>query len=259
MRDALLRQFPRGERCALATRPGLVAEHVELPAAPLRLVQRRGGGADIDGRQPAGVAVREHPEAILDQLGPVPADGGAVRDILLGELFGGGDAQRLLFLHRFAAFHDAPHLEHRVHRIDRRGPGLLERLQNPVEVGGELLQITTTKRLGALGQTVGGRRRDGRRAAHDHVANGARRFAEVARPEERELMREQALLDEFDDVGRGLKGDGAVMAAPAANGDLHGASSSIPLRGVNAGARRIGFTPPPASATSGASARAEHS
>jgi hypothetical protein len=39
-------------------------------------------------------------------------------------------------------------------------------------------------------------------------------------------MGQQALLDEHDGVGRRVEGNGAVMAAPAADRDVHGPSLS---------------------------------
>src|SRR6266850_7678511 len=57
VRDALLGEFPRCKRRALATRTCLVAEHVEFLAFGLRGVDRRGGAADIDERQPTGIAM----------------------------------------------------------------------------------------------------------------------------------------------------------------------------------------------------------
>jgi hypothetical protein len=44
----------------------------------------------------------------------------------------------------------------------------------------------------------------------------------MVRAKERKLMRQPPLIDEFDPVGPGIEGDGAIMAAPAAHGDLHG-------------------------------------
>ena len=76
--NVLLRQFPCGQRRALRARTGLIAEDVEFFPGGLRGVERRGRAADIDERQPAGVAMREHLHAVTDQFRAVPSDGFAM-------------------------------------------------------------------------------------------------------------------------------------------------------------------------------------
>ena len=93
---------------------------------------------------------------------------------------------------------------------------------NRLEVGGELRAVVPAELPRALGESVGRSGADGARAAHDHVANGIRRFAKVARGDDFELMRQQPLLDEPDGIAAGVKGDGAAGVRPAADGDIHG-------------------------------------
>ena len=60
VRHAVLAELPCGQRSALVARAGLVGEDVERNALVMRRVDRRGGGADIDSRKPAGIAMGEH-------------------------------------------------------------------------------------------------------------------------------------------------------------------------------------------------------
>ena len=53
----------------------------------------------------------EHAHAVADELGAVPADVLAMADVFIGEFFGGGQGEGLLFLDGFAR------------RAWRRGPG----------------------------------------------------------------------------------------------------------------------------------------
>ena len=61
----------------------------DLPLA-CAAVHRCGGGADVHERQPAGVAVGQHASTLADERFAVLAKRFAVGDVILGELFGGG-------------------------------------------------------------------------------------------------------------------------------------------------------------------------
>ena len=66
VRNFLLREFPGGESGALGTGPGFIAEDVEFFALGLGGIHRGGGAADVDKRQPAGVAMGEDAHAVAD-------------------------------------------------------------------------------------------------------------------------------------------------------------------------------------------------
>ena len=59
VRHAVAAQLPGGQRGALVARAGLVDPDMHRDARPRGLVDRRGGGAPVDGGEPAGVAVGE--------------------------------------------------------------------------------------------------------------------------------------------------------------------------------------------------------
>ena len=60
VRHAVLAELPGGERSALIARPGLVGKDVNGNALIVRQIDRRRRGADIDRREPAGIAMGEH-------------------------------------------------------------------------------------------------------------------------------------------------------------------------------------------------------
>ena len=118
VRHAMAGHFPGGELRALIARARFVDIDVDRNAGLDRQIDRRGGGAVIDRRQPAGVAMGEDVDPfarllpggdLLDDGEPVAADGAVEFDILVGDLggalVGGGDAlghgQRLQELAHF--------------------------------------------------------------------------------------------------------------------------------------------------------------
>lgn len=221
VRDFLLRQLPRGERRALGTRTGFVAEDVEFFALRLRGIHRRGGGADVHERQPAGVAMRENPHAIADQFRAVLADRLAMLHVFAGEFLGGGEREELAFCHRLSGTHVTADVIHRVDGIHGGGPCIFQNLINRLDVGGEFLQVAAAKGKRALRQAVGGGGADGSGAAHDHVGDGGGGGAEIRGGDDLEFVREQPLLDEEDGVLCAVKGDGAEMLGAAPDGDIH--------------------------------------
>ena len=60
MRHSFLRQFPSGQARPLVSRPRLIHPDVHWDSSSMRRVNRRGRGAMIDKRQPAGIAVRQN-------------------------------------------------------------------------------------------------------------------------------------------------------------------------------------------------------
>jgi hypothetical protein len=59
--------------------------------------------------------------AVANQFGAMSPDIFAMLDILPGELFGGGQRQRLLFRHGLTGMHRGAHLHHGVDGIDCSG------------------------------------------------------------------------------------------------------------------------------------------
>ncbi len=88
----------------------------------------------------------------------------------------------------------------------------------------------------ALGESVGGRGANGAGATDDHVADGGGGGAEVGSGDDGEAVREEALFDEENGVAFWVERDGAEVATPAAEVDVHGATTE---RGVEGRTCRI--------------------
>ena len=222
VRYFLLREFPRGQRRTLRARSGFVAEDVEFFALRLRGIHRRGGGPDVNKREPAGVAVGQDFHAVANQLRPVFSNFFAMLNIFVGELLGGGEGKGLLFFDSLAGTHGGIDIVHGVDGINGGGPRIGKCLVNNFKMGGEFLQVASPKCKRALREAVGGGRADGAGAAHDHVGDGTSGFTEIFCGDNFELVREQPLFDEEDVIFCSVKGDGAEMVGAAADGDVHG-------------------------------------
>ena len=228
--NALLGQFPGGQRRALAARAGFVAKDMELPAGALRRVERRGGGADVHAGQPAGVAVREHAHAVADQPGAEPADGLAICDARVGESFGRGQRQSLSGGHRWPPAHGGPHLAHGIDRVDGGRPRCRQRAFDPVHVPAKGGGGPAAKCPRALRQAVRGGGGDGRGAAHHHLPDGSGGVAIVNGRDGLEPVRQRALVDQHDGVGADIEFDRAPISPAAADGHIHG-GGGIVIRG----------------------------
>ena len=226
MGDALLREFPCGERGALAARTRLVAEDVELPPQRLRRVERCRRGADVHEGQPTGVAMGQHAHAVADERRAVDPDLAAMGDVLVGEMLRGGERQRLLLGHGLAGGHRRPDVDHGVHRIHRRRTRLGQRALDDIDVRDELRQVFPAERPGSLGQSIRRSRADGPRPAHHHVGDGRRGRPEIPDGHDLELVRQQALLDEQHRVLRGVETNGAERAFAPSDGDVHGTEAT---------------------------------
>ena len=64
LRHAVLGQLPRRQAGALVARPRLVDPDMDRHTLVMRQIDRRGGGADIDGGEPAGIAMGEDVHAL---------------------------------------------------------------------------------------------------------------------------------------------------------------------------------------------------
>ena len=65
---AVIEQLPSGEAGALVTRPSFIDPDMDRDAGVMCGVQRSGCGADVDGGEPAGVAMCEHVDACAGRL-----------------------------------------------------------------------------------------------------------------------------------------------------------------------------------------------
>ena len=96
VRHAVPRQFERGEQSALVARARLVDPYVNWNAGVVREIDRRGRGAVIDRRQPAGVAMRQDVERAIgvlrvegaEQREAMRADRLVERDVLVADRIG---------------------------------------------------------------------------------------------------------------------------------------------------------------------------
>src|ERR1044071_1188916 len=76
-----------------------VAKHVKMLPLLLRGIKWGRCAAEIDERQPAGIAVRQNPHSVSDELAAFFPNITAMFDILVGEFLRRGSRQRLLFGH----------------------------------------------------------------------------------------------------------------------------------------------------------------
>ena len=168
MGDAVLAEFPRRQGSALVARPRLVDPDMHGNAGVMRLVDGRGGGAPVDGREPAGIAMGENIDGLAGGLarrrGPdegeaMIADRRAERDILLGDASGAGKGCRRAFAGRQR--HDEPtHPFERPGEIDGGRPCRGQTFAGAGEAGvGRVFAQSK-------GDAIGGGHADERRAAH---------------------------------------------------------------------------------------------
>ena len=219
--DALLGEFPGGEGGALAAGAGFVAPDLEFAPGGVGGVEGGGGAADIDEGEPAGVAMGEDGHAVADEPGAVFAELAAMADVLVGEFLGGGEGEGLFLGDRFARGERGADLAHRVHRVNGGGPGVLQGLIDAVEVGLEGGKAPAAEGPGTLGEPVGGGGADRAGAADHHVADGGGGGPEIGGAVDLEVVREEALLDQEDFVGRFVKSDGAVVPGVPGERDVH--------------------------------------
>ena len=112
MGDTVLAEFPRRQCSALVARPRLVDPDMHGDAGIMRLVDGRGGGAPVDGREPAGIAMGENIDRLAgglarrrgaDEGEAVIADRRTERDILVCDASGAGQGCRRAFAEPAAA------------------------------------------------------------------------------------------------------------------------------------------------------------
>ena len=219
VRHAVILQLPGGQRGALVARPRLVDPDMDRQALVMGAIDRRRGRAPIDRGKPAGIAMGQDVDRLarplalrrgLDQRQAMPADGGIDGDILLADLAGAAIGGR----HAFARRQRQKRLAHAVQppaQIDRRRP---RRCKKPVRA----LEVLIA-RIGPHGErhSIGARRPDQRRAAHQHVANGALGILHARQHRGAERMRQLRLVDDADGPAIRLDPDRAIGNAA----DLH--------------------------------------
>ncbi len=221
VRDALLRQFPRGERGTLATRPRLVAKNVEPPAFRLRGVQRRGRRAHIHEGQPSRVAVGQHPHPFPDQRRTVCPQFAAMPHVVFRECLRRTKRQLLPGPDPVSSSHRRPHPQHRVHRIHRGRTRFFQGREHPVHVPLEPGRRITPELAGALGKPIRRGGTDRSRAPHHHVPNRGRRGTVIGHVHHPELVRQQSLLDQADRVFPRIERHRPEMAGLPAQTHVH--------------------------------------
>ena len=197
---AVVEQFPRGKAGALVARSGLVDPDVDRQAGVVGEIDRRGGGAPVDGGEPAGVAMGEDVERPAgglvrgegaEQRQPGLADAAVDRDILIAK--GGGEVARPR-----SAGSRRQRLQVRAGAVERPAevdggrPGREQRGVRPVQ--------SRVGRIGAQSEpeTVGGRRADERSAAHEHGPDGVGGLVERGQAYVLELVRQPRLVNDAD-------------------------------------------------------------
>ena len=219
MGDAVLAEFPCRQRSALVARPRLVDPDMHGNAGIMRLVDGRGGGAPVDGREPAGIAMGENIDRLAGRLArrrgadegeAVIADRRTERDILVGDASGAGQGCRRAFAGRQR--HDEPaHPLERPGEIDGGRPGR-----------GETFAGAGETRVGCVfaqskGDAIGGGHADERRAAHPHVGDRGRRFGQRGEAAHFETVRQLGLIDDLDFAVAGIPRDRAEMSSTDAH------------------------------------------
>ena len=196
----MLRELPGGERGALIAGTRLIDIDMNRQALVHREVDRGGGGAVVDRRQPAGVAMGEDIDRFAgllafsqppEELEAVAADRAVDLDILVGDsrrLGVGGGGARL----RSERPETRARRVQRPAQVDRGRPGR----RKLVPRGGE----RRVARILAHGERepVSRRRPDQRRAANPHVADRRRSVGDAAQGRDAKLMRQPALVDDID-------------------------------------------------------------
>lgn len=222
VRDAFLGEFPRGERCALQSRPRFIAIDMEFHSGSMGCVERGSRAADVHERQPTRVAMGQDAQAGADQRSTVLAQGAALGDIGLGKSLRRLQRAALALGHTVPCIHVLQDAPQGVGRIDRRGARLGQCAGHMLDVTVKCGAATTAESTGSLGETEGGRGSDRPRATHRHVTDRARGCFEGPAAQAYEAMRELSLVNQDDGIGGGVERDRAYGLTAAVQEDIHG-------------------------------------
>ena len=183
-------------------------------AGVVRHVDRRGRGAPIDRREPAGVAVGEHVHRLAAScarrsssisLSPCRPIAWLIATSSSADLGGAPRRPRRRASSRGWLRTAADHLVERPAQIDRGRPRRGEHGAGALEifVGGVGAQREA--------QAVGRRRPDQRRAAHLHATDRVRGLVKRREPQGREAVRQHGLIDDADRPAVRLEPDAAGL------------------------------------------------
>jgi hypothetical protein len=199
VRHAVADQFPGGEGGALVARTRLINPYMHGDAPIVGQVDRRQGGAPVDGGEPAGVAVGEdvdrpaaaalRPESV-DECEAMLADGPIHRNIFIADR-----CRKLVGRLDPLIFGQSP-------------DGIAHALQRPAEVDGGWSRLREfllrrdhrgVRGIVAQGQAQPVRcgRADERRAAHDHRSDRHRRFIDGGESRDGEFVGQLRLIDDL--------------------------------------------------------------
>ena len=196
VRNAVLREFERGQQRALIAWPRLVDPDVQRQPGVMPHIHRRGRGAVIGRRQPPRIAMRQYVELAIrvlrvqfaEQRQPVLADGARQADILLDDGIGTGKG-RIGARRGRQRTHRAVDLVKRPAQIHRRGACRVEHRVVRVKAG-----------IGRIGgerhrQPIRPRHRQQRCPACPHFPNGPRGGLGIAQLDPQDFPRQFPLVE----------------------------------------------------------------
>ena len=147
--------------------------------------------------------------------------------VFVGKFLRRCERERLLLVDRLTRLHGLAQVIDRVGRVNGGGPRVFESRGNRFQMSQKACQATSTEGARALREAVSGGGANRAGAANDHVFNGPRCLAEVARPDYPEFVGQETLLDEQDCIVPGVKSHGPEMARAAVEGDVQTISTLI--------------------------------
>ena len=197
-RDPRPQQLPRGEPGALEDRTGLTGDHVDPASLLVRAPEHAERRPIPRRRQHAGVAVREHPGAGLEERRPVLADPAVGLEIRAGQRVRGVE-QPLRERRRVVA--RARDLEHPVDgpaQVHRGGPGGAQDGRRAAHRPETFGQRAGAAGVGRHDQAVGRGEADRRGTPHPQLANRVGDLLPRPAPERPDLVGEPGLIEEAE-------------------------------------------------------------
>ena len=151
----------------------------------------------------------------------------AMAHVPVGKFLRRGQRQHLLLGDRLTGAHRLAHALDRIDRVHGGGSRSLESFANGFNLPPELRQVASTEGADALGESVGGRGGNRAGSAHDHVLDGPRRLAEIARRDDPEFVGQEPLFDKQDGIVPGVKCHCPKMSGTAVEGNIQAISTLI--------------------------------